>query len=115
MKQALLNFNNPLLSVRANIAHSFFMRAKGLLGTNTPHPLLIYPGNQIHTIGMKYPIDVIYMDKNLQILSLKKNLSPGRIFSPVCGSYYILELPSGFIVQNSINLVTTVAIGAISE
>lgn len=115
MRQVLLNFNNPLLSVHANIAHSFFMRAKGLLGTKTPYPLLIYPGNQIHTIGMKYPIDVIYMDKNLQILSLEKDLTPGNIFSLVCGSYYILELPSGFIAQNNINLGTTVVLGNISE
>lgn len=113
MYQSCIKFSNPDMILQADTAHTFFRRAKGLLGTSKPRPLLIYPGNQIHTIGMHYPIDVIYFDKQFQILRLEHDILPGKICSLVRKAYYILELPSGFIEQNLITEKTLACISSI--
>ena len=48
-------------------ANSFLTRLVGLIGTKEPFAekvLYIKPCSGIHTVGMKYPIDVVFLDKN---------------------------------------------------
>lgn len=62
-------------------ADQFLSRLKGLLFTNELHEhscMLIVPCGSVHTIGMKYPINVLFLSHNNEILGIKMHLSPNR-------------------------------------
>ncbi|PIQ28233.1 hypothetical protein COW36_04655 [bacterium (Candidatus Blackallbacteria) CG17_big_fil_post_rev_8_21_14_2_50_48_46] len=77
------------------LANHFFSRLKGLLGRKSIAPdqgLLIRPCHSVHTMGMKFSIGVVFLDKDGKILHLILDMAPGR-FSPVIkGARQVLEL-----------------------
>ena len=79
------------------VADSFFLRLKGLLGTKTfpkGGALIIKPCFSVHTIGMAYAIDVLFVNEQNTIIKVVESLQPGRLAS--CrGSAYVVELPAG--------------------
>lgn len=72
-------------------------KAVGLIGKKKAEAVLIRTRFGIHTFGLKFPIDVLVLDKNCKIVKLKENLLPNRIFlwNPKFDS--VLELPRGTI------------------
>lgn len=75
-------------------ADNFLTRLKGLLGSKelpTHSALLISPCNSVHTLGMRYSIDIICLDKQGVVLAIKKNLRPNRFFVGPKGTYEIVE------------------------
>ncbi len=55
----------------ARIATRFTARARGLLGgppLELDEALLIAPCSSIHTFGMRYPIDVVFLDRNARVV-----------------------------------------------
>jgi uncharacterized protein len=77
-------------------AYTFVSRLRGLMFTKKfPHGgIHIKPCNGIHTFFMKYPIDVLFLDKNGVILHARGNVALGKIITfPGCDS--VLELPEG--------------------
>lgn len=85
------------LAGKARLADCFLMRLKGLLGTkNLPkgEALIIKPCSSVHTIGMSYAIDVLFVSEQNIVLKVVKNLPPWR--AAACrGSAYVVELPAG--------------------
>lgn len=68
---------NITLARHVEVAESFEARARGLLGRSTlpdQHCLWIHQCRSIHTFFMKFNIDVIFVDKNLKVTAVKKNL-----------------------------------------
>lgn len=64
-------------------ARSCFSRMRGLLGRPTlpdGQALLISPCSAIHTIGMKFPIDVRFYDRNGICIREVLNVPPGRFW-----------------------------------
>jgi len=77
-------------------ANTWFLRLRGLLGRKLKENegMLIEPCNSVHTLWMKYDLDVIYINKNNQIVKIIKKLKPWKL--SVCGTAYkTLELPVG--------------------
>lgn len=72
-------------------------RMRGLLGRPCPAPgtgLLISPCGAVHTAGMAYPIDVVFLDRELRVQKLVAGLVPWR--SAACrGARHTLELGAG--------------------
>lgn len=71
------------LSLR--VAGTYWLRARGLLGRPTLEQgegLLITPCKRIHTMGMAYPIDVLYLDAHMRIVSVAHSVQPGRFWVP---------------------------------
>lgn len=86
-----------LLGEHISVAQTFWQRLRGLLGTSnlqTGHGLMIKPCSSIHTWGMAYSIDVLFVDCNDQIIKIVQNLPAGRM-AGAAGSYYVIELPKG--------------------
>jgi len=53
------------------VAESFRDRSKGLLGRDGVNgALLIRPAKSVHTLGMRFPIDVAFCDKHFVVLSM---------------------------------------------
>ncbi|HZJ77281.1 MAG TPA: DUF192 domain-containing protein [Clostridia bacterium] len=80
------------------IADSFFKRLLGLMyrksmGEN--HGLLLVPCNQIHTFGMKFPIDALFLSCDYVIIQMEKSIKPHKVLKTVKNSNYVLELPAG--------------------
>jgi uncharacterized membrane protein (UPF0127 family) len=75
-------------------------RMKGLLGRkqfSSGKSLWIKPCKSIHTIGMRFPIDVLFLDKKNIIVKIKKNFLPNRISGLFLNAVSVLELPSGIL------------------
>ena len=58
------------------------------------------PSKGIHTIGMKFPIDVIFLDKNSIVLGLVSGMAPFRISAVRLRGYSVVELPAGVIKKS---------------
>ena len=92
---------NRIVANDAKVANDFFTRLKGLLGTRKLEEgkgLIIQPCSSIHTVGMKYAIDVLFIDKNDQILKIVMDMPAGK-FSICRNSNYVVELPAGVIAS----------------
>lgn len=79
-------------------ASSAFERMKGALKSaplQQGEALVIPRARQVHTIGMTYPLDVIFCDQKWKVLHVARVMQPGKISKWVRGAYYAIELPSG--------------------
>ncbi len=68
--------------MRLRYATSFRARLCGLLGQarlKEGEGLWIAPCSAIHTFGMRYAIDVVFVDANHRVLRIAGNIKPGRI------------------------------------
>jgi uncharacterized membrane protein (UPF0127 family) len=86
-----------LLADRADIADTSAKRRKGLLkhtGLAPGEGLWIAPCEGVHTFGMKFPIDVIFLNRKRKVLKIRPNMVRGRI-SFSLRAHSVLELPSG--------------------
>ena len=57
--------------------------------------LLIKPCDSIHTFGMKFAIDVLFLDSAGKILRAIRSLKPGRVVGPVRSGTAVLEIAPG--------------------
>ena len=90
---------NIIIAHKAQVANTFFSRLKGLLGTKNLEAgrgLVIRSCSSIHTIGMQYALDVLFLDEKNKVLKIVLNLPPGRL-SLCSHSSYVVELPAGVI------------------
>ena len=79
-------------------------RTQGLIGKNEPVALLIKTHFGIHTFGVKFPIDVLILDNENRVVSVKENLKSNRIFLWNPKYENVIELPSGTIKKNKIKI-----------
>ena len=49
----------------------------------------------IHTMGMKYAIDVVCFNREFEVMKITKRLAPNRICPPIPGGQMIMELAAG--------------------
>jgi uncharacterized membrane protein (UPF0127 family) len=78
-------------------------RTRGLLGSRLgdDEGLWITPCNSVHTFGMTYPIDVVYLDRRQVVRKITPRLSPRRL-SFCLFARSTLELPAGRAAQISL-------------
>jgi len=53
-----------MITVKVKIYKSIKCRTIGLIGHDNPEPIMFYTKFGIHTFGLKFPIDVLILDKN---------------------------------------------------
>ena len=90
-------FHDELIWNRIGSAATFFTRMKGLLGRRSLDPdegLLIWPCRQVHCFHMKFPIDVLFLDRHYKVLRIL-TMAPGQISPTVKDAYYVLEVTAG--------------------
>jgi uncharacterized membrane protein (UPF0127 family) len=87
-----------VLGERVEVADTHRSRARGLLGG---HPwegrdgLLLVPCRNVHTFGMRCPIDVAFLDAGGRVLLAVEGLRPGRLSPLALRARSALELPAG--------------------
>ena len=90
------------LASNVEIAGSGGKRTKGLLGRKGLAPgegMWIVPCEAVHTFGMQFPIDLVYLDRGLRIKKLRSSVAPWRL-SACLSAHSILELPAGTILES---------------
>ncbi len=89
---------NALLAADCSCARTFYTRFKGLqMKKDLPegNGLLITPCNSIHMFFMRFPIDVLFLDKDQTVLYIEEGIKPWKISKIIKKSRSVLELPSG--------------------
>lgn len=89
-------------------------RARGLLGTKglrQGEGLLIRPCIGVHTFFMKYPIDVVFLDRDNRVLAMLDSLKPHRVSRLVPASSAVIELPAGTVAGSGTRLGDEIKIG----
>lgn len=57
---------------------------------------MIFEGcRSIHTFGMRFPIDVVFVDRAWTVVRIMAALPPGRLPMPVWRAWGVVELPAG--------------------
>ena len=85
-------------------ADTHLSRLVGLMGTppgslSSGKGLWIVPCHGVHTFGMRYAIDLVYLDQQLQVIHTEENIRPWRVAPVRMESATVLELPSHTIYQ----------------
>lgn len=82
MAQLFNKSKSILLAHNLEEAKSFLERSKGLLGRSSLQKdtcLWIHKCSSVHTFFMKFNIDVLYVDKNLKVVKIERDLEPWKI------------------------------------
>jgi uncharacterized membrane protein (UPF0127 family) len=80
------------------LADHFWPRLAGLQFRRRLPPgagVLLVPCRSIHTCFVRFPIDLVYLDGQGQVLGVRKGLRPWRAAIAPAGTHAILETPAG--------------------
>ena len=91
-----------ILSVRHLQSHRH--KTRGLIGADPVYPVYFTTHFGIHTFGLLAPIDVVILDKDLSVVTLKKNLPPDQLFFWNPRYHHVVELPSGTVADRRIEV-----------
>jgi uncharacterized membrane protein (UPF0127 family) len=102
---AVLNTTrDTVLGERVSVAATSVSRLVGLLGKSHLEPgagLLITPSQAIHTVAMRFAIDVLFIDRDWRVIHLRQSMAPFRMTGIHWKARRVLELPEGVIAQTS--------------
>jgi uncharacterized protein len=89
---------NAYLATHLSVAGTHWSRLRGLmLKDPSSFPagdgLWIVPSRGVHTLAMKFPIDVLYLNANKLVVHVEQNLKPWRVARVSMHTASVLELP----------------------
>jgi uncharacterized protein len=99
------------------LATSRAARRKGLLGRDSlDGALLLVPCRNVHTLGMRFPIDVAYLKRvasgpRYRVIRVRA-MTPNRFDRPVVSAHAVLEAPLGSFTSWGLRAGSNVEIGA---
>ena len=100
------HFSKNVLVEDLEKASNILSRGKGLLGRShlaDTSGLWIENCRDIHTCFMKFPIDAIFLDKDMKVVSLHKNIQPWR-FTFSWKAKSVVELAAGKIEKSKVQV-----------
>jgi uncharacterized protein len=121
--QAFNQSRQAYLATALAVADTHWTRLRGLLGLapgdfRNGDGLWIVPCHGVHTLGMGFPIDVVYLDHEMTVVHVQNQLQPWR-FAPVrAQATSVLELPcrtaaeTGTVVGDRIEITINKKMGA---
>ena len=93
-----------VIASEVELAGTSWTRLKGLLGRKAEEfpsgkGLWIVPSQGVHTLGMKFPIDVVYLDGKRQVIHVCHELVPFRFAAVKLKARSVVELPAGTLAK----------------
>lgn len=85
------------LSLNVRAADTVFTRLKGLIGRlrlKADEGIWVVPSQGIHTLGLFFPLDLIYLDENYRVIHLVEHFPSFRIGPFITNAESVLELPT---------------------
>ncbi len=91
--RALVRTNGTVPDFAVRVCTTFRERLRGLLGTGPQAtPVLIERCRSVHTFGMRYALDLAFVERDGTVGRACRNVEPGRLRSCL-GAAYVLERP----------------------
>ena len=91
-----------VVAERLRPAHTHWTRLRGLLGTSALPPgdgLWIRPCRQVHMFGMRYAIDVVFLDERFDVVHTIPDLAPWAMSPRIDAATSVVELPAGTLAR----------------
>ena len=79
------------------MADNFFGRLVGLMGKkilSTDEGMLISPCKSVHTFFMRFDVDIIFVDRNFEVVKIIKNVKPWKFSPYIKSARHIVEIAS---------------------
>ncbi len=105
--QAVNAQTGRVVAERVELADGVWSRFRGLMLRRPLEPgcgLLLRPSSSIHTFFMRFPIDVVYLDRAGKVVKVVADMKPWRVSAGGRGARQVLELPSGSAAQAGLQL-----------
>ncbi|NJN15348.1 MAG: DUF192 domain-containing protein [Oscillochloris sp.] len=103
MFRVLNQTRDTVIAEHGRSARSFFARLKGLMG----HPglaegegLIIDPCSSVHSFFMRFPIDVIFLNRANVVVGLTHAMPPNKPYAGARSARRVIELPAGTITSS---------------
>lgn len=106
------------LMTQGRCADRPWSRLRGLMGAaplDEGQGLWIKPCNGIHTCWMRFALDVVYLDRELQVVALDVAMPPWRFGRIRRGAHSVLELPPGAIAATGTQVGDQIALIHLAE
>jgi uncharacterized protein len=92
------------LATELTLANSHWSRLRGLMCTEAASfpagkALWIVPCRGVHTFAMRFPIDVVYLDRDKVVVHTEKGLVPWRVAPVRMKAASVLELPQNVLTE----------------
>ena len=97
MTHAALVADGRVICPALSVADTALTRMRGLLGRRSlddDEGLLLRPAGSIHTAFMRFPIDAVFLDRDMRVLRIAPDLRPWRMAAQR-GAKAVVELPAG--------------------
>jgi uncharacterized membrane protein (UPF0127 family) len=97
LQGTLRNEDDAVVCASCTVARDPFTRMRGLLGRRglaQGEGILLEPAASIHTFFMRFPIDVVFLDREQRVVRVVPNLGPWRT-AGVRKARTVLELAAG--------------------
>jgi uncharacterized membrane protein (UPF0127 family) len=95
------------LGPRIQLADRWLARLRGMLARPAPCPgegLLLTPCSSVHMYGMRFPLDVAFLDRRGAVVAIYPSLAPGSRTRWHRDAAQALELPAGTLVESGTSL-----------
>ncbi len=92
------------VAVTVHVADTFVQRLIGLLGTSEPRWLWFPRCRAVHTLGMRYAIDVAYFSAAGEVVGIVPKVPPRRLVQGPLGADSVLECGAGEVDRHHICL-----------
>lgn len=94
------------VATEAAVADSYFRRLVGLLGKTSRwaklgRGLWIIPSRGVHSIGMLFPIDLVFLSKEKKVIHIEEHFRPFRVSRVSLKATSVLELPTHTIYRSN--------------
>ena len=107
--RAINQTRGTVLCAQVEEATTAVERGRGLIGRTGLAPrcgILIGCGPLlsimwIHTFFMRFPIDIVFLDRGNRIMRVSSGVKPWRLTAPVFGAHRVLEIEAGAAARNS--------------
>jgi uncharacterized membrane protein (UPF0127 family) len=102
-KHSTVNIFYKERRIQARIADNFFSRLRGLLWSmplRESEGLLIVACNKVHTIGMQYAIDVVFLSPDFQVVHIATYCQPSKFFKHKQAKYTLVLLAGQASINN---------------
>ena len=108
------------VATEAKLADGFFSRLSGLLGktrrwARPGQGLWIVPSHGVHTIGMLFAIDLVFLDRDGCVVHTEEYLRPFRISRVTLKAQSVLELPPYTVFRSGTQVGDRLEIGRVNE
>ena len=100
MKHPAFESDGRILIAEVEVADTVLGRMRGYLGRDNPgpgHGLLLNPCGSVHTFGMRFVLDLIFLSREGAVCKVLAAVAPGRIAWGGWRAHHVIETPAGWL------------------